>query len=167
MDAIRKKKTWEVELENRCSPISNCDTSYQYMQSEATATTDRVCATKQCTCDNGDPASGAVCNTHNTPQCAGREPRGPLQSTREDRCVSCHSGHWLSGDPAMTGSACPAWRVCTSTNWIAGNQVDFVLEVVRCTFLDHRCLACSMAIELCAPNGVSLYGFWWSEARMM
>merc|ERR1719484_498866 len=55
---------------------------------------------KQCTCDNGDAASGAVCNTHNTPQ-----------------CVSCSSGHYLSS------SACPAWTECTSTNWIAGNQV--------------------------------------------
>ena len=51
-----------------CTSKITCSGS-QYEVSAGSTTTNRVCATKVCTCTDGSPVSALVCTTHDTEQC--------------------------------------------------------------------------------------------------
>ena len=51
-----------------CTPKVTCSGS-QYEVSAGSATTNRACATKVCTCTDGSPVSALACTTHDTEQC--------------------------------------------------------------------------------------------------
>jgi hypothetical protein len=51
-----------------CTPKTQC-TASQYEVSAGSTKTNRVCATKVCTCTDGSPVSALACTTHDTEQC--------------------------------------------------------------------------------------------------
>ena len=67
-----------------CTPKRTCSDS-QYEVSAGSDTTNRVCATKVCTCANGSPVSATTCNAND-----------------DEQCGSCNTNYALSGVQCLT-----------------------------------------------------------------
>jgi hypothetical protein len=63
----------------------------EYQTWAPTASANRQCALKECTCSNGTSAPALVCSAHDA-----------------HHCVSCDAGHYLSGNVCMPFTVCAA-----------------------------------------------------------
>ena len=110
--------------------ISVCQDGY-YQTAAATTTSDIVCTLKQCTCDNGNGASGTACPNHD-----------------DAKCASC------TGDFYLDGTACTAWDTCESSEYVT--QVPSVTQDRLCATKVCTCVNGNGATgDDCDTNGVA------------
>ena len=92
-----------------CVAWTTCSNA-EYQTVAPSTTQNRQCATKQCTCQNGDAAAGAACPTHNTATCATcAAGYGMVAATKS--CAKCNAAdrkYSLGND----NSACADHKLC-------------------------------------------------------
>ena len=138
--------------DSKCLEWRTCS-SAEYMTVEGTTTSNRQCATKQCTCTGGNAATGAQCKIDGTEQCTSCT-EGASRYLNNGKCINwskpCSEAEYQLVVPSTTQNRECATKQCTCTGGTFATGIDCPSHgSAKCTKCDAERFLSGVTCKVC------------------